>query len=178
MQNQIPKTRIITLSRVLRHAILIAAIAHTVVVLVALVLMHDSQLAQTAIGTTGHDLSLSTGQRAAMVALGVFPALIISIGLLFLRPALRDMGAGRPFGKRAFHGLRRLAAAIMIGTIAKWIAGPMAGIVASWHSPEQSFSLFFSLGDFQMLILGMGIWLMAWVMAAGYDLAAENAQYV
>ena len=178
MQTLTSRHRIITLSRLLRHTILIVAIIHPVVVLLVLLGMQDSQLAHIAAGSAGPNLALTMIQRWLVIALGVLPALIISIGLLCLRPALHDMGAGRAFGARAFHGLRRLAAAIVISTISKLAATPLIGLVLSWHGPEKSLPFSLALGDIHMLILGTGIWLMAWIMAAGYDLATENAQFV
>ncbi|KZY30457.1 hypothetical protein A3731_05080 [Roseovarius sp. HI0049] len=169
--------RIMALSRLLQGALLILAVLHPAIVLAVTVTMSDAQLASAALGAPlGQELSQVA--RVLVACLATLPALILSAGLLCVCPALRDMRSGHAFGKATFRGLRRLAAAVVISTMAKIIGAPLISMVLTWHAEETQMALSLGLGDLQMLILGAAIWLLAWVMAEGYDLASENAQFV
>lgn len=170
--------RIITLSRSLSLALAAIAFLHPVVVGAVLTGMSDPQVAANALGQHHPDLALSWLTRAAILCLAVVPALILSAGLLALRPALAQMQTGQAFGRSMFQALRRLATAVLASTVAKILSVPLTSLLLSLHLEQGSLSLAFGLADLQMLVLGAAFWLLAWVMAEGYDLASENAQFV
>ena len=170
-------SRIMAVSRLLRLVILILAVLHPAIVFAVVVTMSDIQLAVTAIGQP-LDSQLSLGSRVLVIGLATVPALILSTGLLCINPVLQDMQSGRAFGQAAFLGLRRLAVAVLISAIAKIACLPLISMILTWQAEEKQMTFSLGLGDLQLLILGTAIWLVAWVMAEGYDLASENAQFV
>ena len=108
----------------------------------------------------------------------VLPALILSAGLLALRPALADMRCGATFAGAAFRGLRRFAAAIVAAAITKIVIVPLIGLLLTWSHEQRSLVISIGFEQVQALVLGAAIWLLAWIMAEGHDLATENAQFV
>ncbi|MFT6446320.1 DUF2975 domain-containing protein [Pseudophaeobacter arcticus] len=171
-------SRIIALSRLLRLALLILAVLHPAIVFTVVVTMSDAQLAFAATGQPLAGQGLPFGTRMLVTGLSIVPALILSVGLLGIRPVLGDMQSGRAFGKAAFQGLRRLAIAVVISTTVKIVSVPLITMALTWQAEETQMAVSLGLGDLQMLILGAAIWLLAWVMAEGYDLTSENAQFV
>lgn len=172
------KARIQGLSHLLAGALLALALLHPAIVFGVVVTLSDPQLAAQALGHAAPDLTLAWGTRAAVTALTVLPALVLSAGLLALRPALAEMRAGRAFGQLAFRGFSRLATAVIASTLVKIAALPLATLLLSWHLEDLTLALSVGLQDLHMLALGAALWLIAWVMAEGYDLASENAQFI
>lgn len=170
--------QIMRFARWLSATFLILALLHPVIVLATTTAMSDAQLATPVLGPLPGDWALSAGQRAMVLCLAVLPALILSTGLIALRPALAEMRSGAAFAGAAFRGLRRFAAAIVAAAITKIVIVPLIGLLLTWSHEQRSLVLSIGFEQVQALVLGAAIWLLAWIMAEGHDLATENAQFV
>lgn len=172
------RARISRLSRLLGGGVVVLACVLPLMVLGATLAMTDQQIAQGVLGAGVGAVTLPNGVRMAAVVAAVLPALILSAGLLALRPALLEMRSGHPFAGTAFVGFRRFAGAVVCGTLVKIAVVPLLSVVISRALGEGRLVLSLSFADVQFLVLAALVWLLAWVLAEGQALAAENAQFV
>ena len=178
MNQEIRKRRIARWSRVLSLAVLFTALALPLVSFTSVLLMAPAELAK-AVHVPG-DLARGAAPLSQfMVAvLAAIPVLVFSLGLLATRPALTSFQHGIYFSASVFQAFRRLAVALFISALIRLVVVPLSGLVLSLGREQGSLSVTIGTSELLPVLLGAGIWLLAWIFTEAAELEAENKQFI
>jgi len=119
-------------------------------------------------------------QRLAGAAIDVVPALIVSVGLLQARGALRAFRRGDYFAAEVVMGLKGYAAASFWAAAFALVSVPVLSVVlTSANAPgHREFTLDLSGAQVLNLLGGAILWVIAQAMGRAREIARENAQFV
>ena len=178
MNQDIRKQRIARWSRLLSLAVLITALCLPVVSFVAVLFMSPADLAKAAHVSEALTRGAAPAALIAVAALATVPVLIFCWGLFAVRAALASFQRGVYFSASVFWSIRRLAVALFLSAALRLVVVPLSGALLSLGQDQGSIALSVGSGEFMPIMLGAGLWLLAWIFTEAAELEAENKQFV
>ncbi|MEM1199256.1 MAG: DUF2975 domain-containing protein [Pseudomonadota bacterium] len=178
MNQDIRKHRIARWSWVLSLAVLITALSLPVVSFIAVLFMSSADMARAIHVPEAVAQGAAPAALISVAGLATLPVLIFSWGLLSVRHALASFQRGVYFSASVFWSLRRLAVALVLSAALRLVVMPLSGALVSLGQEKGSIALFIGSGELMPLLLGSGLWLLAWIFTEAAELEAENKQFV
>ena len=120
---------------------------------------------------------LSTGQRAAGIALGLASAGVTSFALIHLAAIFREFAEDRAFSERAVRSFRTFALFIFALALAAPFIHAVEGVVLSWNEGQgkRIFALTFRAEELRDILFAFLLTVLALVFQHGHSLADEQA---